>query len=153
MDRTFIMIKPDGIQRGLVGEIIHRFEMRGMKIVALKLMKISEELAQKHYAEHVGKKFFPTLLKYITSAPVIVAIIEGLDAVQQVRKMVGSTLPSEAAVGTIRHDYGQELPLNVIHASDSHSSAEREIGLYFDDDEILEYELDEYKWVFSFQDD
>lgn len=147
------MIKPDGVQRGLVGEILTRFEKRGMKIVALKMVNVTEELAQRHYAEHVGKKFYPALLKYITSAPVVVGVIEGLDAVQQVRKMVGSTLPSEAAVGTIRHDYGQELPLNVIHASDSQPGAEREIALYFSENEIIDYELSEYKWIFSLQDD
>jgi nucleoside-diphosphate kinase len=152
IDRTFIMLKPDAIQRGLIGEIFQRFEKRGMKIVAMKLIQISEELAEKHYKEHVGKKFYPRLLRYITSGPVVVAIIEALDSVQQVRKMAGSTLPSEAAIGTIRADYGQELPLNIIHSSDSVDSAEREIKLYFNESEILNYELDIKNWILSFED-
>lgn len=152
IDRTFIIIKPDGVQRGLIGEVLRRFERRGMKIVALKMIKITEEMAEKHYHEHAGKKFYARLLRYITSGPVVVAVIEGLDAVQQVRKMVGSTLPSEAAVGTIRADYGQELPLNIIHASDSSASADRETKLYFSPKEILTYELDLEKWVLSFED-
>lgn len=152
IDRTFIMIKPDGVQRGLIGEIISRFERRGMKIVAMKMIRITEEMAEKHYKEHAGKKFYPRLLRYITSGPVVVAVIEGLDAVQQVRKMVGSTLPSEAAVGTLRADYGQELPLNIIHASDSGASVERETKLYFSSKEIMDYELDMEKWILSFED-
>ena len=152
IDRTFIIVKPDGVQRGLIGEVLSRFERRGMKIVAMKMMNITEEMAEKHYHEHVGKKFYPRLLRYITSGPVVVAVIEGLDAVQQVRKMVGSTLPSEAAIGTIRADYGQELPLNIIHASDSSASADRETKLYFNQKEILSYELDMEKWILSFED-
>jgi nucleoside-diphosphate kinase len=151
IERTFIIIKPDGVQRGLIGEILQRFERRGFKITAMKFMRITEELANKHYAEHVGKKFYQSLLNYITSGPVVVAIIESLDAVQQVRKMVGSTLPTEAAIGTIRADYGQELPVNVIHASDSASSAEREIALYFKPEEIVEYDLDVLKWILAFE--
>lgn len=152
IDRTFIMLKPDAVQRGLIGEIIRRFEKRGMKIVAMKLIQIDEELAEKHYAEHTGKKFYPRLLRYITSGPVVVAVIEALDAVQQIRKISGSTLPTEAAVGTIRADYGQELPLNIIHSSDSIDSARREIKLYFKDHELLNYELDMTKWILSFED-
>ncbi len=151
IDRTFIMLKPDAIQRGLAGEILSRFEKRGMKIVAMKLIRVTEELAEVHYAEHVGKKFYAKLLSYITSGPVIVAVIEGLDAVQQVRKMAGSTLPTEADVGTIRADYGQELPMNVIHASDSTSTAAREIEIYFKPEELIDYELDLKDWVLSFQ--
>jgi len=145
------MLKPDAVQRGLIGEIIQRFEKRGMKIVALKFIQIDEELAEKHYAEHAGKKFYPRLLRYITSGPVVVAVIEALDAVQQIRKISGSTLPTEAAVGTIRADYGQELPLNIIHSSDSIDSAKREIKLYFKDHELLNYELDMTKWILSFE--
>ena len=151
IDRTFIMLKPDAIQRGIAGELISRFEMRGMKIVAMKLIMVTEELAEIHYEEHVGKKFYARLLRYITSGPVIVAVIEGLDAVQQVRKMVGSTLPTEAAIGTIRADYGQELPMNVIHASDSTTTAAREIGIYFKPEELIDYELDMKNWVLSFE--
>ncbi len=152
VSRTFIMIKPDAVQRGLIGEIVQRFERRGMKIAALKMIRISEELAEKHYAEHVGKKFYQRLLRYITSGPVVVGVIEGLDAIQQVRRMVGSTLPSEADIGTIRADYGQELPLNIIHASDSSDSARREMNIYFDPSEVLDYELDTEKWVLSVED-
>ncbi len=147
------MIKPDGVQRCLIGEILQRFEKRGMKITAMKLIRISREMAERHYAEHEGKKFYPRLLSYITSGPVVIAVVEGLYAVQQVRKMVGSTVPSEAEPGTIRHEYGQELPLNIIHASDSPESAEREIGLYFDEHEILSYELDIQKWILGFDEE
>ncbi len=146
------MIKPDGVQRQLIGEIIQRFEKRGMKIIALKLLQIDEDLAEKHYKDHVGKKFYQRLMRYITSGPVVVAVIEGLDAIQQVRRMVGSTLPSEAAIGTIRADYGQELPLNIIHASDSSDSARREMSLYFEPSEILEYKLYIDRWIFSLDD-
>ena len=149
IERTFVMIKPDGVQRGLVGEVLGRFEKRGMKIVAMKLITISRELAEKHYAEHVGKDFYPPLLKYITEGPVVVTVIEGLDAIQQIRKMVGATQPYEAAVGTIRGDFAQDLPMNIIHASDSPESADREIGLYFNENEIHNYDLDSHKWVFS----
>jgi len=153
IQRTFIMLKPDAVQRGLVGEVLQRFEKRVMKIVAMKMIRVTEELAEKHYAEHVGKKFYPELLRYITSGPIIVAVIEGRDAVQQVRKMIGSTLPSEAAIGTVRADYGQELPLNIIHASDSSESAKREIGLYFNKSELLDYTLDYEKWVLAYGED
>ncbi len=152
IDRTFVMIKPDAVQRGLVGEILHRFERRGMKIVAMKMVKINDDMAATHYAEHQGKKFYERLMRYITSGPVIVLVVEALDAVQQVRRMVGSTLPSEAEVGTIRADYAQELPLNIIHASDSTSSAQKEIELYFSEDEVLDYELSLRNWILSFED-
>ena len=148
-ERTFVMIKPDGVQRGLVGEVLGRFEKRSMKIVAMKLITISSELAEKHYAEHIGKDFYPSLLEYITAGPVVVTVIEGLDAIQQVRKMVGATQPSKADVGTIRGDFAQDLPMNIIHASDSPASAEREIGLYFTENDIHPYDLDSHKWVFS----
>jgi len=151
IEKTFIIIKPDGVQRQAVGEILSRFERRGFKIVAMKLIRITEEMASVHYAEHIGKNFYPSLLKYITSGPVVVAVLEALDAVNQVRRMVGATDPLKAEPGTIRADYAQELPANVIHASDSITSAEREIGLYFKPHELIEYELDIQKWLLSFE--
>jgi len=150
MERTFIAIKPDGVQRGLVGEVLRRFESRGMKIVALKLMRISPKLAEEHYAEHKGKDFYDRLMRYVTSGPVVAAVIECPGAIDMVRKMVGATVPAEAAPGTIRGDFGLELPLNIVHASDSPASAEREIKLYFTPEEILSYDLDAGKWIHSF---
>ena len=115
--KTFVMIKPDGVQRGLVGEVIKRIERKGLKIVAMKMMKVSEELASKHYAEHKEKPFFKSLLDYITSGPVVAMVVEGKDAVKVVRTLVGATNPIEALPGTIRGDYGMDIGRNVIHAS------------------------------------
>nr|3VVT_A Chain A, Nucleoside diphosphate kinase [synthetic construct]3VVT_B Chain B, Nucleoside diphosphate kinase [synthetic construct] len=139
MERTFVMIKPDGVQRGLIGEIISRFERKGLKIVAMKMMRISREMAEKHYAEHREKPFFSALVDYITSGPVVAMVLEGKNAVEVVRKMVGATNPKEAAPGTIRGDFGLDVGKNVIHASDSPESAEREISLFFKDEELVEW--------------
>jgi nucleoside-diphosphate kinase len=141
------MIKPDGVQRGLIGRLLGSFEDRGMKLVALKLVKVSSKRAEEHYAEHEGKDFHKRLLSFINSGPVIVAVIEAPDAVRQVRKMIGVTDPAEAEVGTIRQKWAQDTRYNLIHASDSPESAEREIGLFFDEDEILDYHLDIHRWV------
>lgn len=148
MERTFIMIKPDGVQRGLIGKVLRTFENRGMKIVAMKLINVMNELAEKQYEEHVGKPFYETLMKYIQRGPVVVAIIEAPDAIEQVRKMVGSTDPSVAEVGTIRQRWAQNVTRNLIHASDKAESAEREIGIFFNENEILEYSLSVHNWVF-----
>ena len=149
MERTFVMVKPDGVQRGLVGEIISRLERKGLKIVAIKMLKIPMEMAERHYEEHKNKLFFSSLISYITSGPVIAMVVEGKNAVKVVRKLVGATNPAEAEPGTIRGDFGLDLGRNVVHASDSIASAEREIRLFFRDEEILNYERDLDAWVYE----
>lgn len=141
MNRTLILLKPDAVQRGLVGELIARIERKGLKLVAMKLMAVSNELAQQHYAEHVGKPFFQGLVEFITSSPVIALVVEGENAVLTMRNtLMGATNPQEAATGTIRGDYGMTIGMNLIHGSDSDESAEREINIFFRTDEILSYE-------------
>jgi nucleoside-diphosphate kinase len=149
MERTFVMIKPDGVQRGLVGEVIKRLERKGLKIVAMKMMKVSEELASKHYAEHKEKPFFKSLLEYITSGPVVAMVVEGKNAVKVVRALVGATNPIEALPGTIRGDYGMDIGRNVIHASDSPESAKREISLFFNAEEIIDYSRIDEDWLYE----
>ena len=135
-ERTFIVIKPDGVQRGLVGRILNRFEDKGFKIIALKLLKVSLEQAAAHYEEHLGKDFYDRLVSYITSGPVVAMVVEGYNAVKSVRQMVGMTDPANADVGTIRADYAQLKEYNTIHASDSVESADRETNIYFAKEEI-----------------
>ena len=147
MERTFVMLKPDALQRNLIGELLARFDRCGLKLVAMKFMQISNELAAKHYAEHVGKPFYEKLVTYITSGPVVPMVFEGTNAVDFVRKLVGSTDPQQAAPGTIRADYGQEIGRNIIHASDSKASAEREIALFFSDSEFVSYIKIDAPWV------
>ena len=142
MERTLILVKPDGMQRGLAGEIIGRFERKGLRIAALKLIQIDRELANKHYAEHAGKSFFDGLVEYITSSPVIAAVLVGPGAVGAVRTLLGATNPLEAAPGTIRSDFGVEKGRNLVHASDGAESAEREIGLFFRAGEVIEWARD-----------
>lgn len=149
MERTFVMVKPDGVQRGLVGEIISRLEKKGLKIVALKMLNIEDGLAREHYAEHVEKPFFQSLIEYITSGPVVAMVVEGKEAVKVVRTLVGATNPIEAQPGTIRGDYGLDIGRNVVHASDSLESAEREISLFFDAEEILEYPRMDEEWIYE----
>ena len=131
-ERTFVAIKPDGVKRGFIGKIIERFENKGFKIVAMKLLQVTPELASKHYAEHQGKPFYNRLVHYITSGPIVAMVIEGYEAIQSVRHIVG------ADVGTIRADFAQVMEYNIIHASDSPESAAREIGLYFKPEEIYD---------------
>ena len=137
MERTFVMIKPDGVQRNLVGEIISRLEKKGFKIVGLKMLKISLDLAEQHYQEHKEKPFFPKLVEFITSGPVVAMVVEGIKTVSTVREMMGATNPLEAAPGTIRATYGMYMERNVIHGSDSLASARREINLFFKPEEML----------------
>jgi len=144
--RCFTMLKPGVLNRRLVGEVISRLEKKGLKLVALKMMQISPELASKHYAEHNGKSFYNDLVSYITSAPVVAMVWQGDDCVQIVRKMVGATKPSEAAPGTIRGDYCVHTNHNIIHASDSDESAAREISLFFKDEEIFDWEDNAENW-------
>src|SRR5919204_385115 len=141
-ERTLVIVKPDGVQRGLVGPILSRFEARGLKIVGLKLMQVSPELAARHYAEHQGKGFYAGLLQYITSGPVVVACVEGTSAVQMVRNTVGATNPLNAAPGTIRGDLALDIGRNLIHASDAPETADRELALWFADSELVSYERD-----------
>jgi len=137
-ERTFVAIKPDGVKRGLIGKIVERFENKGFKIIAMKLLQVTPELAAKHYEEHFGKPFYNRLIYYITSAPVVAMVVEGYNAVESVRHIVGATSPLKADVGTIRADFAQIMEYNVVHASDSLASAEREISIYFKPEEIYD---------------
>jgi len=141
IQKSFVMMKPDAVQRRLMGKILSRFEEKGLQIVAVKLMQIDEELAKTHYGEHAEKPFFPSLVEYITSSPALAMVIEGEEAITTIRKLVGATNPLEADLGTIRGDYGMDTGRNIIHASDSPASAEREIGLFFNEDEICDYQI------------
>ena len=149
MEQTFSMIKPDAVQRNLVGEIIGRFEKKGLKLAALKLLSINNELAERHYAEHVGKPFFKDLVSFITSGPVVAMVWEGQNAIQVVRTMMGKTDPQEALPGTIRGDFGLFTGNNIVHGSDSPESASREINLFFSQDEIITYKKDLDSWVYG----
>jgi len=149
MERTFIMVKPDGVQRGLAGEIISRFEKRGFKLVGLKLMQISRELAEKHYGEHQGKPFFEGLVNFITSGPVVAMVWEGKDVIATARDMMGATNPLKAQPGTIRGTYGIDVGRNVIHGSDSPESAQREIALFFKEEELINYNKTIDAWIYE----
>ncbi len=149
MERTYLMVKPDGVQRNLAGEIIVRFEKKGFKIIGLKMLRISRELAEKHYGEHVGKPFFEPLVGFITSGPVVAFVIEGKDAVSAAREMMGATNPLKAAPGTIRGSYGIDIGRNVIHGSDSRESAAREISLFFKEEELMEYSREADRWIYE----
>jgi nucleoside-diphosphate kinase len=146
-ERTFVLIKPDAVQRGLIGEIISRFERRGIKIVAMKMISVSRELAEKHYGIHKGKPFFDPTVKYITSSPVIALILEGNNVIEMVRTMMGKTDPQKAALGTIRGDYGQFIGRNIIHGSDSKDTAKFEINLWFGNEEISNYCRIDENWM------
>ena len=147
MERTFVAIKPDGIQRGLVGEVISRLERRGLKLVAIRLMIVDEELARRHYAEHVERPFFPSLVDFITSGPIVAMIWEADNAVALARQTIGATNPAEAMPGTIRADLGIDTGRNIVHGSDSPASADREIGLFFDPDHALDYVRSTDPWL------
>ncbi len=145
--RTFVMIKPDGVQRGLIGEIISRFEKKGIKIVGMKFMSVSRELAEKHYGVHRGKPFFEPTVKYITSSPVVAMVLEGENVIEMVRKMMGKTDPIEAEIGSIRGDYGQFIGRNIVHGSDSVETAEFEINLWFKPEELVDYHKIDEDWL------
>jgi len=148
-ERTLVIIKPDGVQRGLIGPILGRLEARGLKIVGLKLMQVSDQLAGEHYAEHLGKPFYEGLLRYITGGPVVVLAVEGTSAVQMVRNTVGATNPLNAAPGTIRADWALDIGRNLIHASDAPATAERELALWFEPDELVTFGRDVDRWIFE----
>jgi len=149
MERTFLMVKPDGVVRGFVGEVVSRIEKRSLKIVAMKMVHVDRGLAEKHYAEHRGKPFFESLISYITSAPSVAMVVEGDGAIKVLRNIVGATNPKEAAPGTLRGDLAMETGRNIVHASDSEGSAKREISLFFSSGEILEYERADESWVYE----
>ncbi len=149
METTFVMCKPDAVQRGLVGEIIQRFERRGLKVVAMKMLWMSREFAAQHYAVHLGKPFYEGLIKYITSGPVVAMVLEGTNAVEAARATMGATNPAKAAPGTIRADYGLEMGRNLVHGSDGPDTAAFEIGLWFKDEEILSYGRSVDPWIFE----
>lgn len=148
MEQTFIILKPDAVQRGLVGEIIARFERRGLKLVALKMIHVSNELASEHYAVHAERPFYNSLISYITSSPVVAMVLEGTDAIAVVRATVGATKPAEAAPGTIRADFGLEIGRNLIHASDGPDTAKSEIALWFGED-LINWERCTDQWIFE----
>jgi nucleoside-diphosphate kinase len=139
MQRTFILLKPDCVQRRLMGQVISRFEQKGLNIVAMKMLQITPELAKQHYAEHVQKGWYPTLEAFITGGPVVAAVVEGLEAIKVVREMLGATNGLNAAPGTIRGDYSSSRQMNLVHGSDGPEAAQREIALYFKDSEICAY--------------
>ena len=149
MERTLILVKPDAMQRGLAGEIIGRLERRGLRIVGLRLLQVDEAMAKRHYAEHEGKPFFAGLVEYITSSPIVAAVLEGSNAVAAARQTMGVTRPTEAAPGTIRGDFGLEVGRNLVHGSDSPESAEREIGIFFEGQPIATWTRDTDKWIFE----
>jgi nucleoside-diphosphate kinase len=149
VERSLIIIKPDAVQRGLIGPIITRLERRGLKIVGMKFIHIDEPLARRHYAVHEGKPFFPGLIRYITSAPVIVMVVEGRKAIEIVRRTLGATRPAEAAPGTIRADFSLEVGRNLVHGSDGPETAAFEIALFFDDDELVSWGRDTDRWIFE----
>jgi nucleoside-diphosphate kinase len=137
IERTYAMVKPDGVKRGLVGEVVSRIEKKGFKVVGMKLMQIPRETAERHYGEHQGKPFFEGLVSFITSGPVVAMVIEGENAILEWRKMMGSTNPKDAALGTIRGDFASAIDENVVHGSDAPATAEKEIGIFFKAEELL----------------
>ena len=149
MERTLVLIKPDAVQRGLVGEIIARLERRGLKIVGLKLVDVSQTLAREHYAVHEGKSFYEPLISYITSSPVVAMVVEGPDAIEITRRTMGATAPAEATPGTIRADFGLEIGRNLVHGSDGPETAKQEIALWFSEEELVGWERETDQWVYE----
>ena len=146
-EQTFIMIKPDAVQRGLIGDIISRFEKKGIKIVAMKMVDVDRKLAEQHYAVHKGKPFFEPTVEYITSSPVVAMVLEGINAIDMVRGMMGKTNPQEAPMGTIRGDYGQFIGRNIVHGSDGPDTAQKEINLWCTPEEIATYTRIDEVWM------
>lgn len=147
VERSLVLVKPDAMQRGLASEVLGRIERRGLKIVAMRLLQMDEEMAKRHYAEHVGKPFFERLVSFIISSPIIAAVFEGENAIALIRQTMGATDPAKAAPGTIRGDLGIDLGRNLVHGSDSPEAAEREVGLFFDESETLSYERSIEPWI------
>ena len=149
MERSLVLVKPDGVQRGLIGEVIARLERRGLRLVAAKFVQVSTALAEQHYAVHKGKDFYAGLISYITSAPVMAMVWEGPKAIQAIRQTMGSTRPWEAAPGTVRHDFALEVGRNITHASDSPENGEMEAALWFSKDEFVSWERAVDPWIFE----
>ena len=147
IERTLVLLKPDAVQRGLIGDIISRFEKKGIKIVAMKMVDVDRKLAEQHYAVHKGKPFFEPTVEYITSSPVVAMVLEGINAIDMVRGMMGKTNPQEAPLGTIRGDYGQFIGRNIVHGSDGPDTAQKEINLWFTPDEISNYTRIDEIWM------
>jgi nucleoside-diphosphate kinase len=147
MERTFVMVKPDGVQRGLTGEIVKRFEQKGFKLVGAKLMQIPGSLAQEHYGEHKERPFFGELVDFITSGPVFAMVWEGDNVITTIRNMMGKTNPVDAAPGTVRGDFAVHVGMNIIHGSDSPESAQREVGLFFKNEELVTYDKAISQWI------
>ncbi len=146
-EKTLVLVKPDGVQRGLIGDVIGRLEKTGLKIVGLKLIKINDELAGKHYAEHKEKPFFEGLVKFITSSPVVALVLEGNNAISITRKTMGSTNPVDSPPGTIRGDFAIDLGRNIIHGSANETDAKREVDLFFDENELSQYSRSNDEWI------
>lgn len=146
-EKTYVMVKPDGVQRGLVGEIISRFENKGLRLAGLKMMQVSKETASEHYGEHKERPFFGELVDFITSSPVVAMVWEGDNAISLCRTMMGATKAEEAAPGTIRGDFAQYTGMNLVHGSDGIESAQREIGIFFNESELVDYELNRLQWI------
>ena len=146
-ERTLILVKPDAMQRGLAGEVLSRFERRGLKLVALRMMQMDRTLAAKHYAEHIGKAFYKPLVSFITSGPIIAALFEAENAVELARQTIGATDPAKSAPGSIRGDLGIDLGRNVVHGSDSPESAVREAALFFDEKDVVEWQRSVEGWI------
>jgi nucleoside-diphosphate kinase len=149
LERTLVLVKPDGVQRGLIGEVISRLERRGLRLVAAKFMAVSQELAETHYAIHKGKPFYEGLIRYITSAPVMAMVWEGPNAIAAVRQTMGSTRPTEAAPGSLRHDFALEVGRNLTHASDSVGNGEQEVALWFQPAELVSWSRETDRWIFE----
>ena len=149
MERTLVLVKPDGVERGLIGEVVSRLERRGLRLVAAKFMQVSKQLAETHYAIHKGKPFYEGLISYITSAPVMAMVWEGPNAVAAVRQTMGSTRPTEAAPGTLRHDFALEVGRNLTHASDEPANGEKEVALWFHSDELVNWTREVDRWIFE----
>ncbi len=149
MERTLMILKPDAVQRHLVGKIISRFEEKGFQIIGLKMTRISEAMTRKHYTIHEGKDFFEPLVRYISSGPLVVMVLKGKDAIDVARKMMGSTFGSKAEPGTIRGDYAVSNRFNLIHGSDSAETAEKEISIFFKKEELFEYNMNDLQWVYD----
>jgi nucleoside-diphosphate kinase len=149
LDRTLVLVKPDGVQRGLIGEVVSRLERRGLRLVAARFLQISKNMAERHYAVHKGKPFYDDLIDYITSGPIMAMVWEGPNAIVAVRQTMGSTQPIEATPGSLRHDFGLEVGRNLTHASDSIETAEEEIKLWFNADDLIEWSRDLDRWIFE----
>ncbi len=149
MERTLVLVKPDGVQRGLIGEVVSRLERRGLRLVAAKFMPVSQSLAETHYAIHKGKPFYEGLIRYITSSPVMAMVWEGPNAVAAVRQTMGATKPTEAAPGSLRHDYALEVGRNLTHASDTPENGLKEVELWFNSEELVSWERESDRWIFE----